>query len=164
MFPKKRQFSFVNDILKKPFSYASLIVVAMVKRFSLQIYLKQSCLEVIFSDCIFSQSININMLLQVVKKFPMQTEIVIQLWFSDNIRITNTHLTLKPEWVSSTIFCMSVQSKNEKYVIHICLIILNENNVSRSMILGTLCVTIYLRHHYHLLIQNIVTCIVFVIP
>ena len=55
----------------------------MVKRFSLQIYLKQSCLEVIFSDCIFSQSININMHLQVVKKFHMQTEIVIKIsfWF-----------------------------------------------------------------------------------
>ena len=46
-------------------------------------YLKQSCLEVIISDCIFSQSININMLLQIVKKFPMQTEIVIKIfsWF-----------------------------------------------------------------------------------
>lgn len=88
----------MNDIRKKSFSFACLIVVAMVKRFSLQIYLKQSCLEVIFLDYIFSQSININMLLQVVKKVSYANRSSHQNIFmvSDNIRITwTTHSTLK---------------------------------------------------------------------
>ena len=103
------------------------------------------------------------MLLLVIKKFPIQTEWVIQLWFSDSIRITNTHLILEPEFVSSIIFRMSASSKMKHINImsylcyhicdigkHTCLIIFNENHVALSMILEILCVTINFRHHYHL--------------
>ena len=103
------------------------------------------------------------MLLLVVKKFSIQTVCVIQLWFSDSIRIMNTHLTLEPEFVSSIIFvCLSearwIHINVLSYLCyhicdickHICFIIFNENHVALSMILEILCVTINFRHHYHL--------------
>ena len=145
----------MNDIRKKSFSFACLIVVAMVKRFSLQIYLKQSCLEVIFLDYIFSQSININMLLQVVKKVSYANRSSHQNIFmvSDNIRITwTTHSTLKI--LISLVYNFSYVCLKQRWNISqtYWFIIFNENHVAFSIVLGIFRVIMNFRHHYHLLI------------